>query len=145
MIEQILNPRNIRRACKAVIANKGSAGVDGMSVKELPLHLKLYRDAIATSIRSGSYIAQPILGIEIPKSNGQRRLLGAPTVVDRMLQQGAHQVISLKFEPEFKDRSYGFRPGRNAHQAVQQAQKNIHAGYDYIVDIDLKSYPPAGG
>ena len=140
MIEQILNPRNIRRACKAVIANKGSAGVDGMTVKELPEHLKLHRDAIGAAIRTGSYISQAILGVEIPKEDGTQRLLGVPSVVDRLLQQATHQVISLKFEPEFKDRSYGFRPGRNAHQAVQQAQKNIHEGYDYIVDIDLKSF-----
>lgn len=140
MIEQILNPRNIRRACKAVVSNKGSAGVDGMSVKELPGHLKLHRDEIAKAIRSGSYISQPILGVAIPKDDGTKRLLGVPSVVDRLLQQAAHQVISLKFEPEFTEHSYGFRPGRNAHQAVQQAQKNIHEGYDYIVDIDLKSF-----
>ena len=120
MIEQILNPRNIRRACKAVIASAGwrTAGVDGMSVKELPEHLKLHRDAIGTAIRTGSYISQPILGVEIPKDDGKQRLLGVPSVVDRLLQQAAHQVISLKFEPEFKEHSYGFRPGRNAHQAV---------------------------
>ena len=140
MIEQILNPRNIRRACKAVVSNKGSAGVEGMSVKELPSHLRLHREAIATGIRSGSYVAQPILGVEIPKDDGTQRLLGVPSVVDRLLQQAAHQVISLKFEPDFKAHSYGFRPGRNAHQAVQQAQKNIHEGYDYIVAIDLKSF-----
>ena len=116
-----------------------------MSVKELSTHLKLHRDEIAKAIRSGSYISQPILGVEIPKDDGKQRLLGVPSVVDRLLQQAAHQVISLKFEPEFKDHSYGFRPGRNAHQAVQRAQKNIHEGYDYIVDIDLKSFPPAGG
>ncbi|MEO5600456.1 MAG: hypothetical protein ABIR06_05975 [Cyclobacteriaceae bacterium] len=98
MIEQILNPRNIRRACKGVIANKGSAGVDGMSVKELPAHLKLHRDSIVTAIRSGSYIAQPILGVAIPKEDGTQRLLGVPSVVDRLLQQATHQVISLKFK-----------------------------------------------
>jgi len=140
MIERILNRKNIRRACKEVVSNKGSAGVDGMSVKELPEHLKTHLTAIATAICNGSYRPSAILGVEIPKSNGKKRLLGIPTVVDRLLHQAAHQVISLKFEPEFKDHSYGFRPGRNAHQAVQQAQKNIHEGYDYIVDIDLKSF-----
>ena len=74
------------------------------------------------------------------KDNGTQRLLGVPSVVDRLLQQAAHQVISLKFEPEFNAHSYGFRPGRNAHPAVEQAQKNIHEGYDYIVDIDLKNF-----
>jgi len=140
MIERILTPRNIRRACKAVISNKGSAGVDGMTVKELPAHLQTHLNALATAIWNGSYVPAAILGVEIPKSNGKKRLLGIPTVVDRLLQQAAHQVISLKFEPEFKEHSYGFRPARNAHQAVHQAQKNIHEGYDYIVDIDLKSF-----
>ena len=140
MIERILNPRNIRRACKEVVSNKGSAGVDGMLVKELPSHLRTHLNAISTAICNGSYVPQAILGVEIPKDNGKKRLLGIPTVVDRLLQQAAHQVISLKFEPEFKEHSYGFRPGRNAHQAVQQAQKNIHEGYDHIVDIDLKSF-----
>jgi len=140
MIERILNPRNIRRACKEVVSNKGSAGVDGMSTKDLSPYLQIHLKAIATGICNGSYHPAAILGVEISKSNGKKRLLGIPTVVDRLLQQATHQVISLKFEPEFKEHSYGFRPGRNAHQAVQQAQKNIHEGYDYIVDIDLKSF-----
>jgi RNA-directed DNA polymerase len=140
MIERILKRRNIGSACKEVVSNQGSAGVDGMSVKELPLHLEKHCSAIVTAIRTGDYHPKAILGVEIPKENGKKRLLGIPTVVDRLLQQAAHQVISLKFEPEFKEHSYGFRPGRNAHQAVQQAQKNIHEGYDYIVDIDLKSF-----
>ena len=95
-----------------------TAGVDGMSVKELPAHLKLHRDAIANAIRSGSYISQPILGVAIPKDDGTQRLLGVPSVVDRLLQQAAHQVISLKFEPEFKECSYGFRPGRSCGQPM---------------------------
>jgi RNA-directed DNA polymerase len=85
MIEQILNPRNIRRACKAVVSNKGSAGVDGMSVKELPTHLKSHRDAIVKVIRSGSYISQPILGVEIPKDDGTQRLLGVPKLLSYYL------------------------------------------------------------
>jgi len=88
-------------------------------------------------IRSDKYFAQAILGVEIPKENGKKRLLGIPTVVDRLLQQAVHQIISPKFEVEFTDRSYGFRPNRNAHQAILQAQKYIHEGYNYIVDIDL--------
>lgn len=140
MIERILNRRNIRRACKEVVSNRGSAGVDGMSVKDLPLYLQKHFNVMVTAICAGNYHPEAILGVEIPKDNGKKRLLGIPTVVDRLLQQAVHQVISLKFEPEFKEHSYGFRPGRNAHQAVQQAQKNIHEGYDHIVDIDLKSF-----
>lgn len=140
MIEKILSVKNIRRAIKQVISNQGSAGVDGMRVHALPTHLKTNWKAIATAICNEAYYPQAILGVEIPKSNGKTRLLGIPTVVDRLLQQAFHQVISPKFELEFKEHSYGFRPNRNAHQAVQQAQKNIHEGYAYIVDIDLKSF-----
>jgi len=140
MIEKILSNRNISKACKQVVSNRGSAGVDGMSVEILSTHLKTNWKHIAIAIVHQRYLAQPILGIEIPKENGKKRLLGIPTVVDRLLQQAVHQVISPKFELEFKEHSYGFRPQKNAHQAVQQAQKNIHEGYDYIVDIDLKSF-----
>jgi RNA-directed DNA polymerase len=140
MIEKILSRKNIRSACKQVVSNQGSAGVDGMSVKALPSYLKENLKQIATAIGEGSYLPQSILGIEIPKGNGKTRLLGIPTVVDRLLQQAVCQIISPKFELEFKEHSYGFRPDRNAHQAVQQAQKNIHEGYDYIVDIDLQSF-----
>jgi RNA-directed DNA polymerase len=140
MIEKILNRKNIREACKQVMSNQGSAGVDGMRVKALPEYLKANQTRVATSIINGAYLPQFILGVEIPKENGKTRLLGIPTVVDRVLQQAVHQVISPKFELEFKEHSYGFRPNRNAHQAVLQAQKNIHDGYDLIVDIDLKSF-----
>lgn len=140
MIEKVINRRNMQRAVKQVLANKGSAGVDGMSVKQLSAHLRKNRDVIATSIVNGKYLAQPILGVEIPKSNGKTRLLGVPTVTDRVLQQAVSQVIMLRFEEEFKQHSYGFRPNRNAQQAVQQAQKNINEGYQHIVDIDLKNF-----
>lgn len=128
------------RAYHQVLANKGSAGVDGMPVKELSAHLEKNRERIALEVCKGTYLPQAILGVEIPKSNGKTRLLGIPTVTDRLLQQAASQIITINFEQEFKEHSYGFRPGRNAHQAVLQAQKNIHAGYQYIVDIDLESF-----
>jgi RNA-directed DNA polymerase len=140
MIEKILSGKNIRSACKQVMVNQGSAGVDGMSVKALPSYLKRNLKQIITAINEGSYVPQSILGISIPKGNGKTRLLGIPTVADRLLQQAVSQIISPKFELEFKEHSYGFRPNRNAHQAVQQAQKNIHEGCDYIVDIDLQSF-----
>ena len=140
MIERMLSSKNLRSACKQVVSNQGSAGVDGMSVKSLRSYLKENLKQITNSIREGRYLPQSILGVEIPKGKGKTRLLGIPTVTDRLLQQAVSQVISPKFELEFKEHSYGFRPNRNAHQAVQQAQKNIHEGYDYIVDIDLKSF-----
>lgn len=140
MIERVLNRRNMMRAYGQVLSNKGSAGVDGMSVKELYVHLSKNREQIESDIRSGKYLPQPILGVEIPKSNGKTRLLGVPTVTDRMLQQAVGQVLAIKFEMVFEDYSYGFRPNRNAQQAVVKALEHIHAGYQHIVDIDLKSF-----
>lgn len=140
MIEQVLKPKNTQQALHQVVQNKGSAGVDGMAVKELPSFWKDNRNRIATSIVNGEYIPQPILGVEIPKANGKKRLLGIPTVTDRLLQQAVSQVIAPLFEVEFNEHSYGFRPSRNAHQAIQQAQKNINEGYQFIVDIDLQNF-----
>lgn len=140
MIEQILNHRNIMRAYHQVLSNKGSAGVDGMQLKDLRKHLEDNREQIKSEIRQGRYLPQSILGVEIPKSNGKTRLLGIPTVTDRLFQQAVAQVIAIKFEMEFEDHSYGFRPNRNAQQAVLKAQEYINSGYHYIVDIDLKSF-----
>jgi group II intron reverse transcriptase/maturase len=140
MIEQVLNPRNVMRAYQRVRSNKGSAGVDGMSVKELKNYLSDNRERIETEIRQGKYIPQAIRGVEIPKSSGKTRLLGIPTVTDRLLQQAVGQIIAIKFEIEFDDQSYGFRPNRNAQQAVLKAQQYINDGYSHIVDIDLKSF-----
>ena len=130
----------MRLACRQVLSNKGSAGVDGMPVSELPAHLEENREAIATALCNGKYLPQPILGVSIPKSNGKERLLGIPTVTDRCLQQAVSQAIMPLFECEFKEHSYGFRPNRNAHQAVLQAQQHINEGYQHIVDIDLKNF-----
>lgn len=140
MIEQIVSKRNINEAMQQVMANQGSAGVDGMPVEALPLHMGNRGQHIAQAVVSGCYLPQAILGVEIPKANGKMRLLGIPTVVDRVLQQAVYQVVYSKFELEFSEHSYGFRPQKSAHQAVQQAQQYIHAGYVHIVDIDLKSF-----
>jgi group II intron reverse transcriptase/maturase len=140
MIEKVVNRANLVKAYYHVLSNKGSAGVDGMGVNELLEHLKINREAIVESIRKGSYLPQSILGLEIPKSNGKTRLLGIPTLTDRLLQQSVHQVIMPLFEVEFKRHSYGFRPNRNAQQAVQKAQEYINEGYQHIVDIDLKNF-----
>lgn len=128
------------KAMRQTVKNQGSPGVDGMAVRELPDYLKTNRDTLVTSICSAKYLPAPILGVEIPKSNGKTRLLGVPTVTDRMLQQAVSQILSEKFEPEFKEYSYGFRPKRNAHQAILQARKYINEGYKYIVDIDLQNF-----
>jgi len=140
MIEQVLNRNNVMRAYRQVVSNKGSAGVDGMTVKELYKYLTKNRERIETELRQGKYLPQAILGVEIPKSNGKTRLLGIPTVVDRLLQQAVAQVIAIKFEMEFEDSSYGFRPNRNAQQAVLKAQEYINSGCQHIVDIDLENF-----
>ena len=140
MIEEVLDRRNVMRAYRQVRSNKGSAGVDGMSVNELYDYLTNNRQRIESALRRGTYLPQAILGVSIPKSNGKSRLLGIPTVVDRLLQQAVGQVIAIKFEMEFGDYSYGFRPNRNAQQAVLKAQEYINAGYSHIVDIDLKNF-----
>ena len=140
MIEEVLSRNNVMRAYKQVRSNKGSAGVDGMSVNELYEHLTNNRERIGNELRQGKYLPQAILGVAIPKSNGKTRLLGIPTVLDRLLQQAVGQVIAIKFEMEFEDYSYGFRPNRNAQQAVMKAQEYINAGYQHIVDIDLKNF-----
>jgi group II intron reverse transcriptase/maturase len=140
MIERVVNRRNLLRAYHQVVSNQGSAGVDAMSVQALSDHLTANREHILSSVAGGEYLPQAILGVEIPKANGKKRLLGIPTVTDRWLQQAVAQVVSPLFEVEFKDHSYGFRPGRNAQQAVQQAQQYINGGYQHIVDIDLQNF-----
>jgi group II intron reverse transcriptase/maturase len=140
MIEGVLNRRNIMRAYSRVKSNQGSAGVDGMSVKELYAYLNNNRVQIESDIRKGKYLPQPVLGVEIKKSNGKKRLLGIPTAIDRLLQQAVGQILAIKFEMEFEDYSYGFRPNRNAQQAVLKAQQYINDGYHHIVDIDLKAF-----
>lgn len=140
MIEQVLNRKNLFKAYRKVVQNKGSAGVDGMQVTELYSFLEYNRDKIATSILNHTYVPSPIKGVEIPKSNGKTRLLGVPTVVDRCLQQALSQVLMTKYELTFEDYSYGFRPEKNIHKAVTQALNYINDGYQDIVDIDLKGF-----
>ena len=127
-------------AYQQVKRNDGSAGVDGMSAKELYAHLTKNRGQIETDIRNGKYVAQSIRGKELPKGNGKNRLLGIPTVLDRVLQQAVAQVLGIRFEEEFEDYSYGFRPNRNAQKAILKAQEYINAGYAHIVDIDLENF-----
>ncbi len=127
-------------ACIHVVRNKGSAGVDRMPVSVLKDFVRENKTRIAEALQQGDYRPQPILGVSIPKSNGKMRLLGIPTVVDRWVQQCVAQAITPKFEFDFKPHSYGFRPGKNAQQCVQQSQRYINDGFSHIVDIDLKSF-----
>jgi group II intron reverse transcriptase/maturase len=120
--------------------NHGSAGVDHMPVTKLSALMDIDQDELTAKVRSGTYLPQSILGVEIPKGNGNMRLLGIPTVTDRFLQQAVLQTITARFEFEFSDNSFGFRPGRNLHQAVLKAQGYINDGFQNIVDIDLKTF-----
>jgi group II intron reverse transcriptase/maturase len=140
MIERVLRPKNLALACHQVASNKGSAGVDGMTVKELKSFIDNNRTTIALKILNRKYIPQAIKGVEIPKTNGKPRLLGVPTVVDRWLQQAVSQQLAAQFELEFETESYGFRPQKNTQKAVQQSRKYINDGYQDIVDIDLKGF-----
>lgn len=123
-----------------VITNGGSAGVDGLTTEQLRPHVKAQQENLLSCIRSNQYQPQAILGVEIPKGQGKTRLLGIPTVVDRMLQQAVSQVLSVHFEPSFSERSYGFRPHKSARQAAGQSREYIHEGYSHVVDIDLKNF-----
>ena len=140
MIKQLTSKKNLNDAYWQVYRNKGAAGVDRLSVTELKFQLQTHSKRYIQQIERESYQVAPILGVEIPKSNGKKRLLGIPTVVDRVFQQALHQVLQPVFEPDFQQHSYGFRPQRNAHQAIAQSLENINSGNQNIVDIDLKSF-----
>ena len=140
MIERVVHPYQLQKALEHVIANKGSAGVDGVSVREIRKIFTDKKTQLVEQIKTGSYQGQPILGIEIPKGNGKTRLLGIPTTTERVLQQSVAQNLAPLFEPEFKPNSYGFRPNKNALQAVGQAREYIHQGLNHIVDTDLKNF-----
>ena len=140
LLEDILERDNMNRAYKKVKSSKGSHGVDGMKVGELLEYLKEHGKEVRQSILMGTYSPQPVRRVEIPKSDGGERLLGIPTVLDRVIQQAIAQVLSPIYEKKFSENSYGFRPNRNAHQAVKKSKEYIEAGYTWIVDIDLAKY-----
>tara|TARA_B100000745_G_scaffold299341_1_gene249955 strand:- start:90 stop:1364 length:1275 start_codon:yes stop_codon:yes gene_type:complete len=140
MIEKVITKTNLNAAYLQVYRNKGGAGIDGKTVNDLHSHLQNQNKLYIEQIQSGTYQVSPILGVEIPKPNGKKRLLGIPTVVDRVFQQALHQVLQPIFEDDFQEHSYGFRPNRNAHQAIEQSLRNINNGYQHIIDIDLKSF-----
>ena len=140
MIEQVLHPYNLQKALRQVTANKGSAGIDGKRTGELSDYFREHKPSKLQSIEDNTYLPQPILGVEIPKGNGKTRLLGIPTVTDRLLQQAAPQYLMPKYEHGSSVHSYGFRPHKNARQAVGKALEHIHGGYTFIVDIDLRTF-----
>ena len=140
MLEKILNSRNIERALRAVERNQGSGGVDDMQSDELRPFVNANRRILVNRLLEGSYEPSPIRKVEIPKNTGGVRMLGIPTVVDRMIQQAIHLTLSPMYEEEFDKHSYGFRPGKNAHQAVQTAQGYLNEGYSWIIELDLEKF-----
>ena len=140
LLEQITTPENLKRACKQVTRNKGSSGIDGMAVEALPSWLETHEDELRESLQDGKYRPQAVRRVEIPKGNGKTRKLGIPTVIDRLVQQAINQTLTPLYEPQFSDQSYGFRPGRSAHDALRESQKNVTDGYKYVVDMDLEKY-----
>lgn len=140
LLEFILAPNNLNAAYKQVKRNKGAVGVDKMEVESLTDYLVSNKDELTRSILRGKYHPNPVRRVEIPKDNGQKRPLGIPTVVDRVVQQAISQVLIPLFEPQFSNHSYGFRPRRNAHQALNACKEYITAGYSYAVDLDLEKF-----
>src|SRR5271168_3009583 len=140
LMEEVCERENCKQALARVKANKGSAGVDGMTVNELPEYLKQHWPAIREQLLRGAYKPEPVKRVEIPKPDGGVRKLGIPTVLDRFIQQAVMQVLQRKWDRTFSDHSYGFRPGRSAHQAVEKAQQYIAAGYRWVVDLDLEKF-----
>jgi RNA-directed DNA polymerase len=140
VMEEICERENLRAALKRVRANKGSPGIDGMTVDELPEYLKQHWPAIREQLFSGTYKPKPVKRVEIPKPDGGVRKLGIPTVLDRFVQQAVQQVLQKQWDPTFSEHSYGFRPGRSTKQAVAQAQKYIAEGYGWCVDFDLEKF-----
>jgi len=139
-MEEVCQRDNLRRALKRVQQNRGSPGIDGMTVKELPDYLREDWPAIRRRLLSGAYKPQPVKRVEIPKPGGGVRMLGIPTVLDRFIQQAVLQALQPKWDPTFSEHSYGFRPGRSAHQAVAAAQRHIAEGCGWVVDIDLERF-----
>ena len=140
LIEEVCEKENLKEALKRVKANAGAAGVDGMTVKQLPEYLRENWSRMKEELLSGTYRPQPVRRVEIPKPGGGTRKLGIPTVVDRFVQQAVLQVLQKRWDPTFSQYSYGFRPRRSAHQAVAKAQEYIQGGYDWVVDIDLEKF-----
>ena len=140
LMEEVLDQSNLNAAFKRVRKNKGSAGVDGMSVDELSDYLKKNGHTIRIQLLSGNYKPMPVKRVEIPKTDGGVRQLGIPTVLDRFIQQALAQVLQNGYDKTFSDSSFGFRPNRSAHQAILKAQAYQNEGYKFVVDIDLEKF-----
>lgn len=140
LLARMLERGNLQRALKRVRQNKGAPGIDGMTVDELPGHLRHHWPEIRAQLEAGCYCPQPVMRVEIEKADGKKRPLGIPTVTDRFIQQAIAQVVQEQWEPHFHPQSYGFRPRRSAHQAVREIQAQIRDGYRWVVDTDIEAF-----
>jgi group II intron reverse transcriptase/maturase len=140
LFDRVVERNNLHRALNQVRRNKGAPGIDGMTVEELPDFLKQHWPRMREQLIDGSYLPKPVMRIEIPKPDGGKRKLGIPTVLDRLIQQAIAQVLQAEWEDDFHDNSYGFRPNRNAHQAMRYAQETLRQGYRWVVDCDLEAF-----
>ena len=140
LMEQLVGLKNCADALEAVKRNRGAAGIDGMPVGRLSDHVAKHWESLRAKLRSGEYVPSPVRRVEIPKPNGGTRLLGIPTVQDRWIQQMLLQVLQPIFDPGFSPNSYGFRPGRSAHDAVRAAQGYLREGKDWVVDMDITKF-----
>jgi group II intron reverse transcriptase/maturase len=140
LMEEVCERRNLLAALKRVRRNAGSPGIDGMTVEQLPDHLRVHWPRLREELLAGRYQPQPVKRVTIPKPGGGERELGIPTVLDRFIQQALLQVLQPLFDPTFSDASYGFRPGRSAHDAVLRAQAYVQEGRSFVVDIDLEKF-----
>src|SRR2546423_6751664 len=138
LMAEVCDRENLERAWKRVRQNKGSPGVDGMTIDDAKDHLRERWPSIRSQLLAGTYQPQPVKRVEIPKPDGGVRKLSVPCVVDRLVQQALLQVLQKRWDPTFSEHSYGFRPGRSAHQAVAQAQRYVAEGYSIVVDLDLE-------
>src|SRR5690625_1183146 len=140
LIDKVISDGNLWNAYEKVRKNKGAPGIDGVTIYELKEHMQKYYKSLKQKLKDGTYEPQPVKRVAIPKPDGSKRYLGIPCVLDRVVQQAILQVIDPIIDPHFSDNSYGFRKGRNAHQAVDKAIKHYEEGYRVVVDCDLKSY-----
>lgn len=140
LMEKICERSNLNQAYKRVKSNKGAPGIDGVTIDELENYIKAHKEQLITSLLEGSFKPSPVRTVMIPKTGGGERQLGIPTVLDRLVQQAILQVLEPIFDPGFSELSYGFRPGRNTHQAIKMAQSYVKEGYEWVVDIDLEKF-----
>ena len=140
VMEAILSRENLCKAIRAVKRNRGGPGVDGISVEKIGRHLKQHWPVIRDKLYASHYQPTLVKGVRLAKPNGGERLLGIPTVQDRIIQQALQQQLSEVFDPEFSDHSYGFRARRSAQDAVREAQRHLRAGKDWVVDIDISAF-----